>query len=65
VIQAVLCRMIVRIEFTFLIILNLHNGRDSLLTEGDLVSSRATSNNPRSQVDLIYLNDLVEFLCRG
>ena len=50
--NTVLCRVVVRIAFAF-VILDLEGGWYSLLTEGNLISSATADNEPGRQVKLI------------
>lgn len=46
-------------------ILDLEHGGQSLLTEGDLVASRAADDEPLVQVELVCVDNRAHDLCQG
>ena len=56
--HAVVCRVIVRIAFAIMVILDLYSSCYPLLTEGSLITSSTTGNNFWHQTELIGIDYL-------
>jgi hypothetical protein len=63
--KALLCRVIVRIKLAILVILDLDDCCDSLLTEGGLIPSGAARHNTRCQVKMVGSDDLAQRLSQN